>query len=280
MKSINTVPRRIAGKTQLDYALGHPLTLLGAIATSLGAMVFWLILAGYGIALPDLLGRQWSEDFYTAKVESSNTVRLWTGEPAPQMTALFEYQGKTYRATGYGVGSDKVELGSSVSVHIAGENPHRTRIAGFQEHPIDLDSLARITAVLLAPGLILGFLGLVLGFRQLRVLKTGIARTVTAKRRLPLPRPLKGSYLVQWTGGTEHLPENFWSVVFGEAKKSQALLGGSRWIGALLACPTMEQQLEESQCFEDPNKGRRRRRWGVLLLVLIQLFIGALFLGT
>ena len=280
MTPLNSIPRLISRKTRLDYALGHPLTTVGTVAASLGAMVFWLILAGYGIGLLDLMGRHWSEDFYAAKVESSAIVRLWTGEPTPLITALFEFEGKTYRAVGYGDGADKADLGSEISVNFPVGLPHKAKVAGFQQFPIGLGSLARITVVLLAPGLFISLLGLILGLRQLRLLNFGRAGTVKVKRSVPLPRPLKGSRLVQWMSRKQVAPNSFWSLVDGEPEDSQALFGGSRLMGAILVPETMEEQLDETKAFEDPKKARRRRRWGNVLLALVQLSILGLFLWT
>lgn len=271
-------PRRLAAGQGRAVLLGHPLSLLGALALTLATSLLWFFVAAYGIqfsTLRPLLGPRLEA---AAQVESSGEVRLATGEAAFRTTAVFSHQGATYRAAAYGTPASPLAPGQPVTVLMPAGAPEAAWIAGLQKYPLRLSGLSSMARVILLPGLLLLLWGLLAGASQWRRLRWGTGVTGRRTHHWRLARPLSDRYLDRFTYKDETgRAGSVWCVSPDGPEQEVVLLNR-------LGATVLKSVLPRIESGEDGlggvSTGRRIVAWLVLLLGLSQLGLLLLFLAT
>lgn len=264
--TIPAPPRSLAPRTRWSLLLGHPLGLLGLVTLALGSMVVWLLIAGYGIGFQAVRSGWGPVQKVEARVSRLGEVQLWTGEKTRVAVASF---GEGGTAVGYLPG--ELQLDQSVTALVTPSGA--AWIEGLPRFPMALATLGRIAAFFLAPGLFLSVWGWLLALGQTRLLGQGEIETVRARRRLPLPRPLKGSSMVQWGQGDR----SFWALVHDEEQEKSALMVGSKGVIVEAILPEYDS---DSETLQGVSRGTRARAILSVLLLVGQVAVLGLFLLT
>lgn len=258
-------PRVLSRATKLGLLFGHPLTLAGIAALGLGSLVVWMLVAGYSLSFSELRAGWGTPTSYLGTVSSVTEIRLWTGEPITLVSAT--YQGNQ---TALGYGASGLTAGEQVQV-LSGSG--QAWLEGMQRFPVPLDTLARISLFFLSPGLLLLTLGLLFGGRLLRLLKCGEQTSARSLRRIPLPRPFKGTAMVRWKSSQGA----FWALSDDEAEERTAVCLGSS--GVILGVLLPELHLEQ-ECVQGLSRFHRFRAGAGVVLLGLQLVPLFLFLLT
>lgn len=228
-------PRTLTRATRWGLLLGHTLSLAGVMTLGLGSLVVWLLVAGYNLNFSDLRVGLAGTTTQSGEVKTVTQRRLWTGEPVTVVTASY---GDSQVAQGYG--PSQLKIGDLVEV-VVPPAPAVAWLKGLQRFPVALGTLARLTLFFLTPGLLLVVLGLLYGRRHCLLLRDGEERQVRADKRLPLPRPYKGSYWTRWEAGEQ----SFWAIIHQDSQETTALTAPSS--GAILEVLLPRLSIEEER---------------------------------
>ncbi len=256
----------------LALLLGHPTNLLGALALTGAGVVIWLLVAVYGLNFSTLRSLQQPRLLLNARVESSQRGVLVTGESAHLSVAVFSLRGQTYRAVGFG--DTDLKPGQAVKAIVPESAPSQAWIQGLQRFPVRLSGLARISALLLAPGALLTFWGLAAGLRQLCLLRNGRSTVVQRTRSHKLPRPLADKRLDRYQ--VLDSSQAFWSLGSSGPERAPALLG--TWEGAMLWERLLPRPGQGDT--RHTSAARRACAGAVVLFWSLSLGMSLAFLGT
>lgn len=255
---LGDAPRRLPLSEATALVLGHPATVLGALALVLASSLLWTFVASYGLEFSALRPLAQSRERLPGQVESSQTVQLWNGEPAHRTTALFSYQGKLYRASAYGLPPRPHKGGQTVTVVVPGGKPEQSWIEGQQKFPVRLSSLGPLAALAFLPGSLLSLWGLLAGLRQRKTVLVGAAVRARRVRHLPLPRPLADRFLDRFafseaTGKAGAV----WSVGCDGPEERWVLVSPHVWRHAVVLDYLLPEGRQEKGLVKGTNKGRR-----------------------
>ncbi len=280
-QDLSPPPRCLSLRTRAALILGHPLALLGALCFTLGALVVWFLIAGYGLGFSQIRSLKQASQTLPGIVETSERLRIWTGEPIHQITARFEVGGKSFRAAGFRPDDVTVSPGAAIGVVVPTGMPHEAWVQGYQKFPVQIVFLLKITIGLLSPGCLLLLWGLLLGFRQRRLAENGVAVTAERVRKWALPRPMISYDVERWSytdkNGKMH---RVWA--FGREMKPAdfMLVSPQRFGGAMPQNRLLPNHEVVDAKVEGVSVARRRMSLAVCLLFSLQGLMIFLFLWT
>jgi hypothetical protein len=273
-------PRKLAAADARALLLGHPLAVLGMLGAALASSLLWLFVAGYGLGFSSLRPLLGPRQRVSATVESSQQVRLWTGEPAWRSTAIFAYRGQWYRAEGYGLGDRPLRRGEAVRVLVPRWAPESAWIAALHKFPLRLRALAGIALATLGPALLVALWGIWLGAGQRRLLQKGSVQKGRRVRHLRLARPLSQLYLDRFAfSDSQGRPRAVWSLG-PEGPEAEPLLVMSACSRAGVLSRLMPELEVRSGELTGTSRGRRLAGWAVLVAMLGQAGVLLLFFLT
>ena len=274
-------PRRLSQRTRSALNFGHPLALLGALCFTLGTLVVWFLIAGYGLGFTQIRSLARASQILPGVVESSERLRLWTGEPIHKVAARFEVGAESYQALGFRSEEVTLSVGDAVGVVVPSGSPREAWVQGYQKFPIRTDLLLTITAGLVSPGLIILSLGLLLGVRQSLLAQNGLAIPGERLSKWALPRPMVSYDLERWTYLDQMgRARRVWA--FGaEMTPANVLLVSSRRIGGAMPINRLLPSYETVEgSIEGVSVSRRRMSLAVCFLFSVQTLMVFLFLWT